>query len=192
MQGLGDAIRVDISFDVSFDGQLSAAYLGIRSTEYVLTKTSEFPLLRPTCIVLKKILNSYGLNKPYLGGMSSFTLLLMVTAFLHLNPFFQSPSQCLTSFLKYYGEIFDHKRMTIMGEHIVELYESSQCPAGLENVPFSVSSPLQPEINIAYNVTRFEEIKTCFLEVYKKIMKEKEGVKHEKILEKLLVNEKIN
>eukprot|EP00826_Nyctotherus_ovalis_P050005 TRINITY_DN6086_c0_g3_i1.p4 TRINITY_DN6086_c0_g3~~TRINITY_DN6086_c0_g3_i1.p4 ORF type:complete len:125 (-),score=25.06 TRINITY_DN6086_c0_g3_i1:132-506(-) len=124
--------------------------------------------------------------------MSSFTLLLIIIAFMRLNPFFQSPSQCLTSFLKYYGEIFDYKRMAIMGEHIVELYESNQYPMGLENVPFSVSSPLQPEINIAYNVTRFEEIRGCFLKVYKKIMREKEGVKHEKILEKLLVNEKVN
>jgi len=171
--------------------------LGIRSTEYILIKSTELPLLRPICIVLKKILDSYDLNKPYLGGMSSFTLLLMTIAFFRLNPFFQSPSQCLTSFLKYYGEIFDYKRMSIIGEQIVELYENkqfhnnNQYPVGLENASLSVSSPLQPEINIAYNVTRFEEIRVCFLDVYKKIIQEKENAKQEKILEKILVSDKL-
>jgi len=87
--------------------------------------------------------------------------------------------------------------MSIIGEQIVELYENkqfhnnNQYPVGLENASLSVSSPLQPEINIAYNVTRFEEIRVCFLDVYKKIIQEKENAKQEKILEKILVSDKL-
>jgi hypothetical protein len=81
--------------------------------------------------------------------------------------------------------------MSILGEHIVELYENKQYPVGLENASLSVSSPLQPEVNIAYNVTRFEEIRACFLDVYKKIMKEKENNKQEKILDRILVPSKL-
>ena len=117
--------------------------------------------------------------------MSSFTLLLMVISFMHVSPIYQSPSQYLINFLKYYGEVFDYKKTSIVGDRIVKLYEE-QYLNGLENASLSISSPLQPGINIAYNVTRFEEIKTCFLETYNKIMKLKDSVDHEKILDKIL------
>ena len=178
-----DPLKVDVTFDVSFDGQPSAAFLGIRSTEYVLLKAREFPVLKPICIILKKLLNTRELNKPFAGGMSSFTLFLMASAFLRSSPPFKCISECLLSFLQYYGSVFDYRNTYIMADCIVML-DGQLSTIG--NLGLTVSSPLQPEFNVAYNVTRYEEIKACFWETYEKLMKAKEIGTTSGILGKIL------
>lgn len=169
--------KVDLTFDASWDGQPSAAFLGIRNTEFVLSKSAEIPVLKPVCIIIKKLLNTYGLNKPFSGGMSSFTVFLMASAFIQMNPVFIRPSHCLLHFLDYYGNIFDYTKMAIMGGYIALLQTNNR---NLVNVGIAISSPLQPEVNVAYNVTRYEEIRECFRKAHKKLIDLKSKIENGK------------
>ena len=115
----------------------------------------------------------------FIGGMSSFTLILMISAFLYRIMPYQRPSHCLLGILQYYGQVFDCSQMAVMNDCIMLI----QNPG--ENYGLFVSSPLRPDFNVAYNVTRFEEIKECFCETYKGIMKGY-SERPEKVLNKIL------
>jgi len=149
--------------------------MSINSTNYVMGKSIEYPMLRPVCIVLKELLKLHDLNKPFTGGISSFVVIIMILAFLKLSPVHTSPSKCLMALLCYYGSVFDYKTMIIANEEISFVYGSA-------NDKLTIFHPLQPEINIAYNVTRFEEIRKCFMEGYRKIVRNEEEIKLDELL----------
>eukprot|EP00826_Nyctotherus_ovalis_P057740 TRINITY_DN7902_c0_g1_i6.p6 TRINITY_DN7902_c0_g1~~TRINITY_DN7902_c0_g1_i6.p6 ORF type:complete len:153 (-),score=31.35 TRINITY_DN7902_c0_g1_i6:109-567(-) len=138
--------------------------MSLSGTQYVISKSAEYPILRPVCVVLKRLLKARGLNRPFTGGMGSFVLTVMAIAFLRLGNAYASPSKCLAAFLSYYASVFNPKTMAIVDGRITYTY-------GNENERLLISNPLQQKINIAYNVTRFEEIRKCFLDVHAKITK---------------------
>jgi DNA polymerase sigma len=54
-----------------------------------------------------------GLNQPYLGGLSSYSLVLMVEAFFNTYSM-KTISQALLGFLDFYGNNFDPKQYEIL------------------------------------------------------------------------------
>lgn len=67
----------------------------------------DFPTLKPIVLVLKKILLVHNLNQPYLGGLNSYSLVLMTSAFLNHCAGVESMSKNLREILNYYGSYFD-------------------------------------------------------------------------------------
>jgi non-canonical poly(A) RNA polymerase PAPD5/7 len=65
------------------------------------------PDLKPIVIVLKKLLHAHDLNQPYHGGLSSYSLVLMTSAFLRMFNEIKSISKNLLEFLNYFGSYFD-------------------------------------------------------------------------------------
>merc|ERR1740138_434250 len=67
---------VDISFEAPNHG-------GLASSRYALEAMSRWPELAPLLLVLKELLCQRGLNEPFTGGLSSYSLLLLaMTALL--------------------------------------------------------------------------------------------------------------
>ncbi|KAF4671904.1 hypothetical protein FOL47_001125 [Perkinsus chesapeaki] len=84
------------------------AHSGIETSAYVAMLCQHYDCLRPLVLVIKHILVCDGLVTPYDGGMSSYTLVLMVVSFL--NQFYGNDGhrraalgQLLLSMLYWYG-----------------------------------------------------------------------------------------
>lgn len=74
----------------------------------------KFKDLRTIVIVLKKLLESKDLNEPYRGGLSSYSLVLMITSFLNTcNAHHKAKN--LYEFLNYYGNYFDPQKAYLDG-----------------------------------------------------------------------------
>ena len=68
-------ITVDITFETS-------KHTGLNTKELIIQLQNDFPLLKPLTLVLKQFLVEKGLNDPYLGGLSSYALVIMITSCL--------------------------------------------------------------------------------------------------------------
>ncbi|GBG32713.1 PolyA RNA polymerase cid14 [Hondaea fermentalgiana] len=71
----GSLINVDITFD-------SYSHTGLRTCALVRRLMASYPPLKPLTLVIKQFLVVKGLNDPFVGGLSSYGLVLMVTAIL--------------------------------------------------------------------------------------------------------------
>jgi len=74
--------------------------------------------LKPIVLVLKKMLEQKGLNSPYHGGLSSYSIVLMVAAFLrHYRAIgVDSAAKNLFEFLYFFGIYFNPNYYYILGE----------------------------------------------------------------------------
>lgn len=74
--------RVQIPFDITFDDPLGLSHNGIASVSLVQALNDHFYGLRELTLVLKHFLVQRGLNDPYIGGLSSYGLFLMIAYIL--------------------------------------------------------------------------------------------------------------
>lgn len=72
-------LSVDISISDSFN---ESAHLGLSQSYFVRDKLNQYPVLRPVCLILKKLLVKNEFNDPYTGGLGSFGLFIMLYAAL--------------------------------------------------------------------------------------------------------------
>lgn len=71
-------LAVDISMSDSYEG----AHMGLKQNAFVKEKLEQYPVLRPVCLTLKKLLIANGFNDPYTGGLGSYGLFIMLYAAL--------------------------------------------------------------------------------------------------------------
>ncbi|KAI9911005.1 hypothetical protein PsorP6_011148 [Peronosclerospora sorghi] len=74
----GESVAIRIPFDITFDEPHSIHHNGVASVTMVQGLANAFYGLRELTFVLKHFLVKRGLNDPYVGGLSSYGLLLMV------------------------------------------------------------------------------------------------------------------
>ncbi|CAK9098050.1 Poly(A) RNA polymerase cid14 (PAP) (Caffeine-induced death protein 14) (Polynucleotide adenylyltransferase cid14) [Durusdinium trenchii] len=99
----GSLINVDITFD-------NYAHHGLRTCNLVRGLVSRYPPLKPLALVLKQFLVEKGLNDPFVGGLSSYGLVLMIVSVLQryfpagmmqekgqLGPFFVAFLRCFAT-----------------------------------------------------------------------------------------------
>lgn len=67
-----------VPFDITFDDPVGLLHNGIASAALISTLSDHFYGLRELAFVLKHFLAKRGLNDPYVGGLSSYGLLLMI------------------------------------------------------------------------------------------------------------------
>ena len=94
------------------------------------------PVIEPVVVVLKKFLAIKDMNTPYKGGLSSYSLILLVHALLKTknlnlydpkNPKNYSVGRVFFEFLNYYGSSFDSRLFMVdMSTEISEI----ETPAG--------------------------------------------------------------
>lgn len=120
--------------------------------------------------------------------MSSFPLILLISAFLNVRKDCASAAQYLIEFLHYFGEVFDPSSLIVFKNAIV--YSPAQQMITSDSLTgdsiLHISDPFRPELNIAVNITRFKEIQECFKSTHCKFVmleKEYEDNKEKSILE---------
>lgn len=151
-------MKVDVTFDNSANGELSSVWYGIKFVEWLKVEADLSPYLRPLVILLKKLVALHGYNIPFHGGISSYVLTLMVSAFLRTFPATPSIGQAFTDILVYYGAIFDPGRtMVYMGRAILDV------GAVRKQSDVLVTDPFRPEFNAAATLTQFAEIQQLLL-----------------------------
>lgn len=103
-------IKVDISFNMSN---------GVKSADLIKTFKQEYPVLTKLVYVLKQFLLERDLNEVFTGGISSYSLILMVISFLQLHPRPEkfNSTNCLgvllIEFFELYGRKFNYMQTGI-------------------------------------------------------------------------------
>ena len=69
-----------IYMDITIQDEDGEEHFGSQCREFVRQTIANNPCLKPVCIILKKILRRYDLNKPYTGGLGSYSLFVMLLA----------------------------------------------------------------------------------------------------------------
>ncbi|OQR78364.1 PAP-associated domain-containing protein 5-like [Tropilaelaps mercedesae] len=89
----------------------------VKAAEFVSDSCLQFPCLSPLTMVLKQFLSERNLNEVFFGGLSSYSLVLMILNFLLLHndkDMVRSPKanlgQLLLDFLDLFGDKFDYEK----------------------------------------------------------------------------------
>ena len=67
-----------VDVDISIDDSSHPSHKGIACSEYVSSTVNHYTILKPVCLVLKRMLVRNDLNSPYTGGLGSYSLILML------------------------------------------------------------------------------------------------------------------
>lgn len=71
--------------EISSPGQPSVEHLGLQCCKYIRSLLEEHPQMKTLALVFKKFLSLKNLNKPFSGGLSSYSLVQMILAILRSN-----------------------------------------------------------------------------------------------------------
>ena len=172
-----------LSVDISISDDLNSTdHLGIQQSYYINQKIKEYPVLRPVCLVLKKLLVNNGLNDPYTGGLGSFSLFLMLYLALSQENLtssqrFQGESTYLARlfswFLHYFGETFNREQQFIYFNNSGWPWVSQSLLLSIEGSLnknlLCVYDPFNSSNNTAQKAFRIKDIFDCFKQAKDKI-----------------------
>lgn len=113
-------------------------------------------------MIIKKIMDGTFLSMPYCGGVSSFSLVLMVSAYLKRfdGNKAQSLSTNLSGFFHFYGVGFKPELFYLNGDQI-EFCEAAEARPFTD--PFIVLDPLDPSNNISHCTFRIRDIQKALV-----------------------------
>jgi len=155
-------VKVDITFDNSINAEPSSVWCGIKFIDWMNIEADSSLYLRPLAILLKKLVAIHNYNVPFHGGISSYVLTLMTSAFLRESPKASSIAQAFIHILSYYGAAFDPNRLMIyMGREILDV---GVVP---KQSDILVTDPFKPQMNAASTLTQFAEIRQLFFTTYR-------------------------
>lgn len=169
--------------------QLSLAvkdHAGLVSTASVNYLVAHYPVIRGLVLVLKHILVSENLNSPFEGGLSSHSLIILVTAFVrHFHPHDHNialPGTLFLQLLCWYARIENgnHKVYADVGGKMqaafdpatmtVDIKADSDCfrpKTGAEQTELLyVVDPLDASHNAARSMWRWADLKTTLTNAY--------------------------
>lgn len=163
-------VDIDISFNMT-DGALTSGW--------VRQRIEAWPCFRPLLLALKTLLKQRGLADPASGGVGSFTLAVMLTAFLNMRPkqyrtvrdrqlniSFDPKAplsdidlgRILCEFFHFYGVCFNNMRCTVL-ESGVGLRTSTEHALYVVN-------PIDPSKNVAGASFRYDDVHDVFRHCY--------------------------
>eukprot|EP00347_Sterkiella_histriomuscorum_P003090 403365629 len=157
-------LGVDITFE---DSSMNSLYssdgqrinLGIQCISYIQQLCAAQAELKPIVLFLKKLLQNNSLNEPYHGGLNSYSLILMTSAFLHKFSEVQSVSKNLVEFLRYFGYFFDPETVIVDCQDFL----TQNCPM---IDPMTVIDPLNKVNNTTRSAFRIKEVQDVFKRAY--------------------------
>ena len=133
--------------------------------------------MRNIVLIIKKLLAKHNLNKPYSGGLNSYSIVLMTSTFLEkfgINEY-SALSQNLAEFLKFFGDFFDPKNLGLDGTKFFHLSQEQQ----ERNEHIYILDIQNRDNNTARSAFRVYEIKRVFSAAYSQIMKNLHEFKEE-------------
>jgi DNA polymerase sigma len=99
-----EKIRIDLTFTPESNN------ITTKQLEYVKNSLTTYPEIKPITYLLKRIFHINNLNQTFNGGLSSFSLFLMILAHIKIhrttNPMINL-TKLLTDLLLCYGNYFD-------------------------------------------------------------------------------------
>lgn len=143
------SVRVDISFNTSN---------GVNSANLIKEFMKEYPSLPKLVLVLKQFLYQRALNEVFTGGISSYSLILMVISFLQLHPRETARSEranlgvLLLEFFELYGLNFNYYKVGIRikdgGSYVPKTMIQEQMDTGYRPSILCIEDPLNPKNDI--------------------------------------------
>lgn len=98
-------IKVDLTFEAPRSG---SEHIGLASAEFVRRWVKQHPQAKSVALVLKQMMQGNDLNSAYLGGVSSYALIIWLVAYLRKEAL-EDCGAVLMGFLKFYAEDFNPK-----------------------------------------------------------------------------------
>ena len=160
--GEGDLVQVDITFEDE-----GGRHMGVAACDWVLELISRFPQCQECFLPLKQLLLRHSLNSTYHGGLSSYGLLLWLSAYIHTHPDLTG-GELFLGFLKFYGTQFNPKTtgITTISPDKQVYYPRPQPAFTLcETV-----DPLRPDNNTTKGAYRVAEVLQLFRKAYDFLM----------------------
>jgi DNA polymerase sigma len=153
-------VSIDIAFGLDKNPR--------RTSEWVKSQLVKFPALKPLVLFLKVYLMLRSFNEPFYGGIGSYLLVVLVTAFIKNHASFRNRtvySACnlghlLFDFFKFYGEELDEERVGIASNG--SLQPNRHGSRGL----LSCESPDDPYLDLGQPAFEYPHIKNCFRNTY--------------------------
>jgi DNA polymerase sigma len=166
-------LSIDITFDTpSFDNhQNSAMSLALQSVHKIKELQMKYTDLRAVVLIVKKLLAKYGLNKPYSGGLNSYSIVLMTSTFINaygVNVQTPHESQNLSEFFNFLGHFFDPNEMGMDGAQFFQLTPEQQS----QNEHMWILDIQNEENNTARTAFRIHEILAVFRQAFQIMMSE--------------------
>ncbi len=158
-------VHMDISFNIA-DG-----FCAVKPVKQLVSK---YNALKPLVLVLKAFLRQRDLNDTHIGGIGSFLLVVMTTAFLQYKRKEGKAAlakatlgETLLDFFEFYGELFNYRELgiSIIGDGM--LYRKQG-----RNDNLSVENPQDPYFDVGKPVKDFGTIAKNFLIARERIMKD--------------------
>jgi len=157
------SVRVDISFNTSN---------GVNSANLIKEFMKEFSCLPKLVLVLKQFLYQRALNEVFTGGISSYSLILMVISFLQLHPRDDARSAdanlgvLLLEFLELYGRYFNYYVVGIRikdgGSYVKKIEIQEQMETGYRPSILCIEDPLNPKNDIGKSSYGALNVKKAF------------------------------
>ena len=169
-------LNIDITFDGFFLSQYgdnpqasgSTTSLAISNVHKIKELQIRYQDLRSIVLIVKKLLAKYNLNKPYSGGLNSYSIVLMTSSFLQkfgINNV-SALSQNLSEFFSFFGNYFDPSTLGMDGQKFFNLsIEQQQMQEYMWVLDIQ-----NRENNTAKSAFRIIEIKEVFRNAYNLII----------------------
>ncbi|XP_061597037.1 terminal nucleotidyltransferase 4A [Cololabis saira] len=136
-------VKVDISFNVE---------TGVKAASFIKDYVKRYPVLPYLIFVLKQFLLQRDLNEVFTGGISSYSLILMVISFLQLHPRIDARNLSgnlgvlLIEFFELYGRNFNYLktgiRITNRGAYVAKEEIMKAMPNGYRPSMLCIEDPL--------------------------------------------------
>jgi predicted nucleotidyltransferase len=160
---LKDYLKVDISFEDQSAG-IGGKHVGLMAATWVKEMLSEYPFAQELVLALKQVLYLQGLHSAYLGGLSSYSLVLWVTAYLRTFPC-KSSGEALLAILKHYADI--DLKSTGVGLHADGKYYYPR-PQPVFTL-CETMDPVTPGNNTTKGAYRITEVQSLFRKSYEQL-----------------------
>ncbi|XP_038550700.1 terminal nucleotidyltransferase 4A-like [Micropterus salmoides] len=156
-------VKVDISFNVE---------TGVKAACFIKDYVKMYPVLPYLIFVLKQFLLQRDLNEVFTGGISSYSLILMVISFLQLHPRIdaRNPNEnlgvLLIEFFELYGRHFNYLKTGIRikngGAYIAKEEIMKAMTNGYRPSMLCIEDPIQPGNDVGRSSYGILQVKQVF------------------------------
>lgn len=168
----------NMKIDISIQGE---KHYGMKCVNLIKSYLKEYIVLEPLVFALKTILKNANLNNPYLGGLSSYGLILMIVSYIQSEIDNQSYDEAnnefivgdtFYGFLQHFGIYFDYSKFVILTYPTSDFVEDgiddeTNLNFGQNHSDLIIVDPLNKQNNVAKNTSQYMNMKMAFMIAYK-------------------------
>ncbi|KAF4323309.1 hypothetical protein BBO99_00003327 [Phytophthora kernoviae] len=171
----GTSVPIDITFESA------ATHSGLLARDLIKRYADSMPELYPLAIVFKQLLRERDLNDAYTGGLSSYSVVLMIIHFSQLwrnaklkagrisadSSLDVSLGEHTLMILEFFGIIFDYRKNGLSvrdGGYIYRLAENHRSQIG--KPALVIEDPIHPDRNVSASSYAFSKVVALFEDSY--------------------------